>query len=71
MPYSKPAVVPEWIKVAEAAARLNCHPKTVLNRIRAGTIPARTVRIGRLVRINRQDFEAYLESLATPPTDQP
>src|SRR5687767_1369191 len=45
MPYSKPDVTPEWIRVSEAAARLNCHPKTVLNRIRAGTIPARVLRI--------------------------
>ncbi|MFF0009620.1 helix-turn-helix domain-containing protein [Streptomyces tibetensis] len=71
MPYSKPAVTPEWIRVSEAAARLNCHPKTVLNRIRAGTIPVRVLRIERLTRINRSDFEAYLESLANPPTNQP
>ncbi|MGV9891704.1 helix-turn-helix domain-containing protein [Streptomyces sp. NPDC003395] len=67
MPYSKPATTPEWIRVSEAAARLDCHPKTVLNRIRAGTIPVRVLRIERVVRINRSDFEAYLASLSNPP----
>lgn len=71
MPYRKPAVVPEWIKVSEAAARLDCHPKTVLNRIRAGTIPVRVLRIERVTRLNRSDFETYLKSLTENLPKQP
>ncbi|MFB7222434.1 helix-turn-helix domain-containing protein [Streptomyces sp. NPDC056227] len=71
MPYRKPPVTPEWIKVSEAAARLGCHPKTVHNRIRAGTIPVRVLRIERVTRLNRSDFEAYLESLTTQLPKQP
>jgi excisionase family DNA binding protein len=71
MPYRKPIVTPEWIKVSEAAAQLDCHPKTVLNRIRAGTIPARVLRIERITRINRSDFDAYLASLTQETPKQP
>lgn len=72
MPYTKPTFTPEWMRVAEAAALLDCHPKTVLNRIRAGTIPVRVLRMERVTRIHRQDFEAYLNGMAdTTPTKQP
>lgn len=71
MPYRKPNITPEWIRVSEAAAQLGCHPKTVLNRIRAGTIPVRILRIERVTRLNRSDFETYLASLTENLSNRP
>ena len=62
MPYRKPiAFTPDWLKVAEAAAVLDCHPHTVLNRIKAGVLPVRTMHFGRVLRMNKKDFETYLD----------
>jgi excisionase family DNA binding protein len=56
---------PEWIPVREAAARLGCDRKTITNRINAGTITGvRVIKIGRVVRLNRADWYAYLDRLA-------
>lgn len=61
----KPILTPEWIRVRDAAAQLDCDRKTVLNRINAGTITGvRVLRIERVVRLNRADWNAYLERTA-------
>lgn len=66
MPYRKmPEVTPDWMKVSEAAARLEVTPKTILNRIKAGTLPVRVVRMERVVRVHRREFQEYLDGIAT------
>lgn len=58
-------VTPEWIKLRDAAAQLDCDRKTVMNRINAGTISGvRVIKIERVVRLNRADWNAYLERIA-------
>lgn len=63
MAYGKtlPPVTPDWMRVSEAAHRLRVDPKTVRNRLRAGTMPVRVIRLDRLMRLHRMDFERYLE----------
>ncbi len=48
----------EFLTVAEVAGILKLNPQTIRNWIDAGTLPA--VRIGRRVRIRREDFQALL-----------
>lgn len=62
MPYKKlPHVTPDFMRVGEAATRLGVDPKTVRNRLRAGTMPVRVLRLDGMLRLHRQDFERYLE----------
>lgn len=56
---------PEWIPVREVAAQLGCDRKTIVNRIKAGTITdVRLIKIERIVRVHRADWDAYLKSIA-------
>ena len=48
----------EFLTVNEIAERLKLNPQTVRNWIDAGRLPA--FRVGRRVRIRREDFEAVL-----------
>lgn len=58
----KPIITADWMRIREAAAQLDCHPQTVLNRINAGTISGvRVIRIERVVRLHRGDWAAYLD----------
>jgi excisionase family DNA binding protein len=45
--------------INEVAERLNTTPRTVIRRIDEGDIPS--YKIGKLVRIRKSDFDAYLE----------
>lgn len=61
MPHREPPFGPEWMRVTEAAERLSVHPKTIRNRVGSGTLPVRTLRLGRtLMRLHRQDFEDFV-----------
>jgi excisionase family DNA binding protein len=62
MPYKKlPPVTPDYMRVAEAAARLGVDRKTVRNRLLSGSMPVRVLRFDGIIRLHRQDFEQYLE----------
>lgn len=61
MPYSKPNVAPEWMKVNEAAAVLDIDPRTVIRMIRRGELNVRAIEIGNAVRIHRGDWQTELE----------
>lgn len=53
----------EFLTVAEVAAILKLNEQTVRNWIDAGTLPA--LRVGRRVRIKREDLNAIVEAGAT------
>lgn len=64
MPYAKPVLTPEWMRLAEAAAHLGCHPDTVRNRINAGTITGvRVLRFDGALRVHREDWAKYVDSV--------
>jgi excisionase family DNA binding protein len=52
--------MPEVLTVAQVADILRLNPQTVRNWIDAGTFPA--IRIGRRVRIKRDDLEAFVKA---------
>jgi excisionase family DNA binding protein len=56
---------PDWMKVNEAAARLAVDRKTIRNRLASGALPIRTVRFGRVLRLNRRDFDAFTGEKST------
>lgn len=64
MPYREPAFSPDWMRVAEAAERLQVDRKTVRNRLYSGALPVRVIRMDRILRLNRTDFEAFLANEA-------
>lgn len=49
---------PLWLSVGQVARMLRVHPDTIYARLKAGTFPARVVRVGRLWRLHRADVEA-------------
>ena len=58
MPYSKAAhTEPEYMRLSEAAARLDVGPRTVLAMIRDGRLPVRAMNFKTLNLIHREDFE--------------
>ena len=58
----KPIITADWIRLRDAAAQLDCDPKTIRNRIKAGTITGvRVIKMERVVRLNRADWAAYLK----------
>ena len=64
MPYAKLVVTPEWMRLAEAAGQLGCHPDTVRNRINAGTIQGvRVLRFDGITRVHREDWRRYMDSI--------
>lgn len=66
MPYGKPLFTSEWMPLREAASVLGCHPLTIANRIRSGKmLGVRMVNLDGLNRINRSDWQSYLESRQT------
>lgn len=68
MPYTKPVMTPDWMRLAEAAAQLGCHPDTVRNRINAGTITGvRVLRFDGVTRVHRTDWDRYMDSVTVRP----
>ena len=61
MPYNKPDIEPEWIKVTEAAAVLGCDPRTVIRMIKRGDLKVRAIDFGLTPRIHRGDWKAELD----------
>ncbi|MFE3381900.1 helix-turn-helix domain-containing protein [Streptomyces anulatus] len=54
-------MTPDYMRVAEVAARLGVDRKTVRNRLMSGSLPIRVLRFDGVLRLHRQDFEQYLE----------
>jgi excisionase family DNA binding protein len=54
----------EWMPVKEAAARLACDKGTLMRRLTRGDLNVRIIRMNRVIRINRADFEQALYDLA-------
>lgn len=61
MSQKEPDVAPEWMRVTEAAAILDCDPRTVIAMIRRGELNVRTMQLGLASRIHRGDWQAELE----------
>jgi excisionase family DNA binding protein len=64
MPYSKPEISPEWMKVNEVAAVIGVDPRTVVRMIKRGEMNVRAIEFGGAVRIHRNDWETELERRA-------
>jgi excisionase family DNA binding protein len=60
MPYSKPIVQADWIRVTEAAALVDCDPRTLIRMINRGEMNVRAMRFGNTARIHRGDFDREL-----------
>lgn len=56
----------EMLTVREIASRLGLSKMTIYRLVDAGTIPA--VRVGRSLRVSREDFESYLGRVRTSAT---
>lgn len=61
MPSKVPILTPDWMRVAEAAARMDCTPITVRKRLRRGSIPVRWTVIEGTIHLNRKHFIAWVE----------
>lgn len=57
MPYNRPILTPDWMRVTEAAAHLGCDPRTVLAMINRGELKIRVMPFGRVRRLHRKDFD--------------
>jgi excisionase family DNA binding protein len=58
------AVMPDqWLTVNESCTLWKLHRNTVYRHLRNGTLPVRTMRIGRSWRINAADAETFLFAL--------
>lgn len=61
MPYAKPEITPEWVKVSEVAAVLGIDSRTVVRMIQRSELKMRALRLERGVLIHREDWQAELE----------
>jgi excisionase family DNA binding protein len=58
----KPLISADWIKLRDAAAQLGVDRTTIGKRIAAGKLPGvRVIKMERVVRLHRGDWEAYLQ----------
>lgn len=62
---------PEYLTVAEAAALLRVHPRTILNRIRDGRLPAKRLQGGKTSLIARADALALLQDVSPARPEAP
>jgi excisionase family DNA binding protein len=63
-----PLISADWIRLQDAAAQLGCDRKTIRNRITAGKITGvRVIKMERVVRLHRGDWEAYLQRSVVAP----
>ncbi|UDY35524.1 helix-turn-helix domain-containing protein [Dermatobacter hominis] len=56
---------PEWMTSAEASTYLGITPRTLYGFIDRGELPA--YRIGRVIRLQRHEVEAFVEACRIPP----
>ena len=56
---------PRWLSTAEAAKRLGVTPRTLYRFIDSGDLPA--YRLGRVIRLQEQDVDAYIASCRIRP----
>lgn len=63
MPYNRPILTPDWMRVTEAAAHLGCDSRTVLAMVSRGELKVRVMPFGRIRRINRKDFDREMSKL--------
>jgi excisionase family DNA binding protein len=54
------AAPPEMLSIAEAAALLRIHRDTAYRWAKAGTFPVPIVRLGSLLRVRRQQLDAFI-----------
>jgi len=67
MPYAKPVVSPEWMRVREVAQQLGCAPITIRRHIESGKLSGvRVLRIDGVIRVHREDWTRYLDRHAVP-----
>lgn len=66
MPYHKPVLTPEWIRVTEVAAALDCDPRTVIRMIERGELKVRAIDFGKTARVHLGDWQAELERRRIP-----
>ncbi|GAA3595128.1 helix-turn-helix domain-containing protein [Streptomyces osmaniensis] len=64
MPYSKPDIAPEWMKVNEVAAVLDVDPRTVIRMVKRGELNVRAIEFGKAIRIHRGDWQNELDRRA-------
>lgn len=60
MPYAKPDIAPEWVKISEVAATLGVDQRTVVRMIRRGDMKVRSVKLDRVHLIHRDDWHDEL-----------
>ncbi|KPC70889.1 hypothetical protein ADL27_53240 [Streptomyces sp. NRRL F-6602] len=61
MPYGRPVVSPDWMRLREVAQQLGCAPNTVRRRIREGKIVGvRVLRVDGVLRVHRDDWNRYM-----------
>jgi excisionase family DNA binding protein len=56
---------PDWLSVPRAARALGVVSRTVYGLINAGSLPG--YRIGRVIRVRRDDLDRYLDSVRIEP----
>ncbi|RIH58191.1 DNA-binding protein [Streptomyces sp. SHP22-7] len=62
MPYSRPAVTPEWVRITQVAAVLGVDPRTVIRMLKRGDLKnVRAIELGKSVWVHRADWQAELE----------
>jgi hypothetical protein len=61
MPYAKPEITPEWVKVSEVAAVLGIDSRTVIRMIQRSELNMRALRLDRGHLVHREDWQAELE----------
>jgi excisionase family DNA binding protein len=66
--------VPDYLTVADAAAKLKAHPRTILRLIKKGRLPAKNIGVGKHAEFRidpadlaKLDFDALAGKFPTPP----
>ncbi|MEU8472721.1 helix-turn-helix domain-containing protein [Streptomyces sp. NPDC029006] len=68
MPYAKPVLSPDWMRLREVAQQLGCAPQTIRNRIKSGKIVGvRVLQLDGVTRVHRADWTRYMDQHLVPP----
>lgn len=69
MPYGKPVVSPDWVRLREVAQQLGCAPITLRRRINAGKLSGvRVLRVDGVLRVHREDWAQYMDQHLVQPS---